>query len=208
MEKSQADVVTQDKVGATTKVTAFEVAGVKFAAVRTLVPIPHWRVYAARDTFVAALKERGNIEPSDLSNLDRLGRFKVADECWDISSIDTRQALLDDPHHQVRSAAVISNNQKQTVGTFDNSLDEATAIGLSEKGNVIAAQNEYKCTFSGKVLGVTGHHVVQSIGRSSVVHEKRHLDRVPGADENLAIAYDGKGLAKVDPKSQDKAISR
>ncbi|ABD72143.1 hypothetical protein Rfer_4457 (plasmid) [Rhodoferax ferrireducens T118] len=66
------------------------------------------RLYAARDRFVAALKEKGSIELNDLEKLDRMGRFKVAEECWGILSAEARQALLDDAHHQVRACAAIS----------------------------------------------------------------------------------------------------
>ncbi len=66
------------------------------------------RLYAARDRFVAALKESGGIELSDLEKLDRMGRCQVAGECWEILSAGARQSLLDDAHHQVRACAAIS----------------------------------------------------------------------------------------------------
>ena len=69
------------------------------------------RIYVARETLVAALKEKGSIELTDLTNLDSLGRYKVADECWEISSISARQALLNDAHPQVRITATSSQQQ-------------------------------------------------------------------------------------------------
>lgn len=69
------------------------------------------RIYVARETWVAALKEKGIIKLGDLTNLDSLGRYKVADECWEISSISARQALLNDAHPQVRATATSSQQQ-------------------------------------------------------------------------------------------------
>lgn len=73
------------------------------------------RLYAARDSTVATLAQRARIEPSDLDQLDRLGRFKVADAHWHIVSAEAQQALLTDTHHQVRSAAICSQQRALTA---------------------------------------------------------------------------------------------
>lgn len=66
-------------------------------------------LYKVRNRFVEGLKESGSISIDDLANLDRLGRFKVADECWSICTEGARNALIDDPHHQVRSTASMAS---------------------------------------------------------------------------------------------------
>ena len=66
-------------------------------------------LYEARNRFVKALQDKGAVTSFDLANLDRLGRAKVADVLWSICTHEAREALLTDPHHQVRSIASISN---------------------------------------------------------------------------------------------------
>jgi hypothetical protein len=72
---------------------------------------------------------------------------------------------------------------------------------------VVADPMEIKNT-TGKILADTGHHIVQSLGKSAVIHEKKDLSRVPEKDEILSIAYDGKGHAMVEANAQDKGVSR
>lgn len=62
----------------------------------------------AREAFVSNLVQVGRVSPEDLMRLDRLGRFKVADECWAICDEQARDYLLNDAHHQVRAAALLS----------------------------------------------------------------------------------------------------
>lgn len=65
-------------------------------------------LYAERDAAVLALATKGHIEAPDLVALDRLGRFKVANEHWGICDSTARHALLNDPHHFVRSCASLA----------------------------------------------------------------------------------------------------
>ncbi len=65
-------------------------------------------LYAERDAAVLALAAKGRIEAPDLVALDRLGRCKVANEHWGICDGSARQALLNDPHHYVRSCACLA----------------------------------------------------------------------------------------------------
>lgn len=76
------------------------------------------------------------------------------------------------------------------------------------KGDWSVADLKEVRNYNGKILAVTDHHVVQSLGKAAVIHEKKNLNRVPEKDEVLNIAYDGKDQAKVEPKSQDKGVSR
>ena len=69
------------------------------------------RLYEVRNAYVASLKIIGYVTIADLHRLDRLGRFRVADECWFICSPQAREALLADQHPHVRSAAVISKDE-------------------------------------------------------------------------------------------------
>ena len=65
-------------------------------------------LYASRDAYVSGLKKKGMVTTADLLNLDRLGRFVIADDYWRMCTLEARKALLIDDHHQVRSAAIIS----------------------------------------------------------------------------------------------------
>lgn len=68
-------------------------------------------LYAARDAQIAGLQAAGRIEHNHLSNLDRIGRFRVATELWDCCTPEARQALLTDAHPHVRSAAAIEDRR-------------------------------------------------------------------------------------------------
>lgn len=76
---------------------------------RTPKPSDIDQLYQARNRLVDELKSKGSVSLTDLAKLDRLGRFRIADECWAICSMPVRLALLDDVHHQVRSAALIKS---------------------------------------------------------------------------------------------------
>lgn len=63
----------------------------------------------ARDRFVESLACRGRVESSDLKQLDRLGRFRVAGELWHLCPSQVRAELLQDSHHHVRAAAQLNS---------------------------------------------------------------------------------------------------
>lgn len=89
------------------------------------------------------------------------------------------------------------------------SMNEAKALaGLKESWH-LAEGNKVK-TYGGKVMGITTHHVVQSLGKIAAIHEKANLDRIPENNEMVNIVYDGKGQGKIEPrqKDQDKSQSR
>lgn len=64
--------------------------------------------YERRDAEVQALSEKGSVSAEDLLKLDRLGRFKVANELWAKCDKGAKESLLNDEHHSVRSTAVLA----------------------------------------------------------------------------------------------------
>lgn len=62
-------------------------------------------IYAKREASIRRLRKKGEVSVDDLNDLDRLGRFRVADELWAWCSQSTKTALLGDAHAHVRSAA-------------------------------------------------------------------------------------------------------
>ena len=72
-----------------------------------------------------------------------------------------------------------------------------------QKETVTIADPDQGKTYSGKVLGVTDHHVVVSLGRSALIIEKRDIDRIPAVEENVTLKFEnGKGVFQP-PKSLD-----
>lgn len=65
-------------------------------------------LHARRAEFIQSFKAAGTIKLSNLSEMDRLGRYEVADECWNLCTPKAKQALLTDSHPHIRSAALMS----------------------------------------------------------------------------------------------------
>lgn len=65
-------------------------------------------LYAQRELYVAALVKGGMVGPDGLGQLDRLGRFQVADLHWGLCTPEAKKSLLQDTHSHVRSAAELS----------------------------------------------------------------------------------------------------
>lgn len=65
-------------------------------------------LYARRAEFIQSFKAAGTIKLSNLGEMDRLGRYEVAYDCWKLCTRRVKQALLTDSHPQVRSAALMS----------------------------------------------------------------------------------------------------
>ena len=68
-------------------------------------------IYSKRRAQVAELVSRARITVEDLQTLDRLGRFTVSAEHWDLCDDIARKALLADAHPHVRSAALLSSTR-------------------------------------------------------------------------------------------------
>lgn len=64
--------------------------------------------YEQRENEVTVLSQKPVVTADDLVSLDRLGRFRVANELWTKCDQAARYALLHDEHHHVRSAAALA----------------------------------------------------------------------------------------------------
>ena len=64
-------------------------------------------IYAIRDLAIARLTEKGAVEVADLQTLDRVGRFRVADELWAQCTPTAREALLHDESGTVSGTPVV-----------------------------------------------------------------------------------------------------
>lgn len=104
-------------------------------------------MYQARDKAVARLGAQAVITVANLSSLDRIGRFRVADELWSKCDPSARQALLHDEHAHVRSAAVISQMKPDPHAVDVRPLTEFEVKRLE---SVIA--NEDRCRSNGHVF--------------------------------------------------------
>jgi hypothetical protein len=72
-------------------------------------PEQHVRVfYADRNRQVEALSKYKSISATDVHLLDRLGRFRIADELWSLCDSTARNALLNDENAHVRNAAKLN----------------------------------------------------------------------------------------------------
>lgn len=79
----------------------------------------------SRRSALAALKTKGQVEPSDIGNADQLLRFAIADNLWSICAVATQQALLNDDSFSVRSAAYVA--MRLSGGTPLNVSDDEHA---------------------------------------------------------------------------------
>lgn len=71
------------------------------------------RLYALRDAFIRTLRAKGLVDVREIGELDRLGRCQVASDHWDLCTQEARDALLEDPHHQVRACASVSESSER-----------------------------------------------------------------------------------------------
>lgn len=76
---------------------------------RSLAPAEAVELYRLRDLDLAKLTAQQVITAEDIHGLDRLGRFRVADSLLHKCEQAAVEALLNDPHHSVRSTASISH---------------------------------------------------------------------------------------------------
>lgn len=75
------------------------------------------------------------------------------------------------------------------------------------KDDVQHAAVEQNKRYGGQILGVFPHHVVQSVGRGAVIHERQHLDRVPNVGESVRVAYaEGRGAVSGNSRTLDGGI--
>jgi hypothetical protein len=71
-------------------------------------PTPHEakKLYGLRDRDVLDLQRRPTITLADIQTLERLGKFRIANESLDKCNSEAQDALRNDPHHGVRAAVV------------------------------------------------------------------------------------------------------
>lgn len=87
---------------------------------------------------------------------------------------------------------------------IQHSLQEAKHIASSMKA-IVQPVNAKSGRYSGPVVATTELHVVQDLGRNSyVIHDKRHLDKVPLPGERMSLSYSG-GRAEVQIREASKA---
>ena len=78
---------------------------------------------------------------------------------------------------------------------------EAFALAADKGEAVFGSMSEGK-EFGGKVLGANAYFVVQNLGRGSVIHDVRGLDRVPRVNESVIVKYDANGRGAVTPRER------
>jgi len=76
---------------------------------RCYTPAQAQELMDARDRYIESLSNRRYVESTDLKQLDRIGRFRVAAELWHLCPIQVREELCQDAHHHVRAAAKLSS---------------------------------------------------------------------------------------------------
>lgn len=79
---------------------------------------------------------------------------------------------------------------------IDLSSNDAEKIA-AEKAMVEYANPYGTKVYDGKVMDVTGMHVVMSLGRAAVICDQRFLDRVPAKGEEVVVSFVGGGLGEV-----------
>lgn len=100
-------------------------------------------------------------------------------------------------------------------GSFEEEFEEEFAESLYQAELLASAKDKWSLadgyestSYMGAIMGATEHHVVQSLGKAAVIHNKTSLDRVPEKGEIISISYDDLGNGTVEPVKQDKGVSR
>lgn len=130
-------------------------------------------LYEARDKVIAELRRAGTVTLEDIQKLDRTGRSIVASELWQMCTPDVREALLDDLHHFVRSAA--EGSQRSAV--------------RMEQIQALLAVRGYRMEYSLSSLDGEGHSIMDLATGESVD---------PPDDEVEALATEWSILAGVE----------
>lgn len=102
--------------------------------------------------------------------------------------------------------ALVAANVIDAISNEQSYLDAEQMAGSKGSWSLVEG-NEAK-DYVGSILGSTAQHVVQSLGKTAVIHHKHNLDRAPEKGEMLTISYDGSGRGGVEPKAQDRGVSR
>lgn len=78
---------------------------------------------------------------------------------------------------------------------YEKSMAEAKSISDQVAGGFLLAHPNEAFTYRGVIAGETQFHVVQKLhpGKTSAIHDKRHIPFVPAANSWVAITLDGTG---------------
>jgi antirestriction protein ArdC len=97
---------------------------------------------------------------------------------------NSRFVARDDPGTPSRSMP----NSEDLAASF-NAAKTLTVDALGQSARTFRAQTE-SGRYSGRIIGETAHHVVQSLSsQTAVAHVKNLLEHLPHAGDNVAIAY-------------------
>ncbi|MDF9779031.1 hypothetical protein [Pseudomonas baetica] len=88
-------------------------------------------LYETREEIIQELSAQRSISLSDAADLDRGGLCRLADDHWSACSEDLRQAMLNHPHHFVRSCAVVA--QSNLTKAHDGVLKEQSQDLLRQR---------------------------------------------------------------------------
>lgn len=145
------------------------------------------RTAGSQIAFLRGARSEGRPDPMVLSSLAEIA---FAEDALRAKSQEIAVNAVSSPSHQ--------------------SFEEAQIIACKDVlAEPLLGSKFYRQTCHGPVLGVTDHHVVQSLGKTAIIHEKNSLDRIPEKGDVLTISYDGRGgLGKVSAKEQGKGVAR
>ena len=91
----------------------------------------------------------------------------------------------------------------------NQSRDAALKIA-EERGffnGICSPANGY--SYCGKILGLTDHHVVQSLGRHAIIYAKSQLSPVPAVGQEVTVkVHNGRGRVTVMEKQAEREVSR
>lgn len=136
-------------------------------------------LYETREELIQELSAQRTISQADASGLDRGGLCRLADDHWSACSEDLRQAMLNHPHHFVRSCAVIA--QSSLIKAHDGVVKEQTQEELKLRLRDLdrqAAEMECNPEFQTRV-GVPNSQenesmVTLNVTRFHVLHRLKH----------------------------------
>lgn len=110
----------------------------------------------------------------------------------------TRKAAIESHKYTYLRLPQFKEFERGQSSGYDNSFSKAEALAASCGSYTLAWRNENK-VYEGKILGSTLHHVVQSLGKTAVIHHKGNLINLPKGNEIMSITYACGLRASVDP---------
>lgn len=107
----------------------------------------------------------------------------------------------------VNNAMMAEKDARKAIQfAISNSFGAAVGVAQTKPKSFIAS---CYAQYDGPIIGVTEHHVVQSLGRSAVIHSSADLDKVPAMGDSAMIKYrDGKGVVSVEAEKSSKDMGR